>query len=108
MPSPKAGRLTLELIEENLQYWKRLRDVWNRCDVSPDDPLEVRICKRYIRLGSLKAVLDELGEAGLHPAGWTTKDLSDVIRSKAVKDEDLAFAAREVLAFRSKGTARWS
>ena len=92
-----SGHLALDLIDQQLDFWQTMKDVWQRCDVQATDDLATVICKLYIRESSVANVCKAVREMGLAEKGFNTNDVSDTIRSCKITDEALKECALALL-----------
>ena len=97
--------LTVESVECQIRYWENVRQILLRTDETPDDSIETRIVKKYLRLQKVVEVAKELNnenytltsQATGKPRKYTANDISDIIRHAKIDDEEMLNLARAIL-----------
>jgi len=87
-------RLSREFIENKIKWWQTVRDVWDRCEIAPDDTATKAACKLYIRAQSTKGLRSELVKLG-YKLPYTLK-ISELITKNIIDDKEMLRVAREL------------
>ena len=87
-------RLSRELIENKIKWWENVRDVWDRCDVKPNDSASTAACKLYIRNQTTQGLRNELVKYG-YRLKYDMR-ISDLIVLNTIDDVELQRVAREL------------
>lgn len=82
------GKMTLEAIDKEINFWQEMRDVWTRCDVLPDDDLNTAAFKLYFRLQNVEQVMKELDRLGLKKFSLS-KDVTVLLQKEHIADKQL-------------------
>lgn len=87
-------RLSREYIETKIKWWEMVRDVWDRCEVQPEDSATMAAMKLYIRAQNTKGLRNELVRRG-YRLPYNLK-ISDLITKNDVDDQEMMRVAREL------------
>ncbi len=82
------GKMTLETIDKEIQFWQEMRDIWARCDVLPGDDLNTAAFKLYFRLQNVEQVMKELNCLGLKKFSLP-KDVTILLQKEHIADKQL-------------------
>ena len=97
--------ITVELAEQQIREWEKIRNILNRISESAEDSIEVRMIKKYLRCGSVAEVARELNDEGFltvsktteKPCKFVSNDVSDTIRNHSIDDLEMLNLARMIL-----------
>jgi len=97
--------LTVESVECQIRYWENVRQILLRTDETPNDNIETRIVKKYLRLQNVAKVAKELNnenytlisQATGKPRKYTSNDVSDTIRHAEIDDKEMLNLVRIIL-----------
>jgi hypothetical protein len=87
-------RLSKEFIENKIKWWQMVREVWDRCEVTPYDTASTAACKLYIRMQTTKGLRNEMVSHG-YRLKYDMK-ISDLITKNTIDDVELQRVAREL------------
>lgn len=92
-----AGKMTLDVINDQIRYWEEMRDLWNRCEVFPSDDLTLSTFKLYFRLQSVEEVRKELKQIGKGNFP-VSKDITLLLQKEHIDDKLLEERVKSIQA----------
>lgn len=94
---------TLEFIEEKIQHWENIKQVYYRTDIKPNDDLATCTYKLYFRMTDTVQVTNTLRKMGFSIPGIriesrkiTTADVSSILQNKTIPDIELQNIVRDI------------
>jgi len=89
------SKLSPDIMRRQAEYWLNMADVWDRCELSPDDDLNTAVFKLYMRMQDAEAIRKELRKMGL-ASFQSSADVTYIIEHEHIEDQELESYVRDI------------